>query len=57
MDVVLRLGLSVVIGLLIGFTADGWMKTSPIFTLVGLAVGVGAAAYTIWDITKRYTKR
>jgi F0F1-type ATP synthase assembly protein I len=54
-DIVFRLGVSVVAGLAFGFLVDGWLRTSPVFTLIGLGLGVAAAGYTIWDVSKRYT--
>lgn len=56
-DVVMRLGVSVVAGLFVGFLVDGWLSTSPLFTLVGLALGLGGAGYTIWDVSKRNMSR
>ncbi len=54
MDLGVRLGLSVVGGLLIGYFADGWLHTSPLLTFGGLALGVGAAGYSVWVVSKRY---
>jgi len=54
MDLGVPLGGSIVGGLVIRFLADGWLQTSPLFTLVGLALGLGAAGYTVWTISKRY---
>jgi F0F1-type ATP synthase assembly protein I len=56
-DVILRLGGSVVVGVLGGFFVDGWLRTSPIFTFIGLALGVGGAGYTVWDVARRYTRK
>lgn len=52
MDLGLRLGLSVVIGVVGGVLLDNWLDTSPIFTLIGVAVGIGAAMYSIWDVAR-----
>lgn len=52
MDLGLRLGLSVVIGVVGGVLVDNWLGTSPIFTLIGVAVGIGAAMYSIWDVAR-----
>jgi F0F1-type ATP synthase assembly protein I len=52
LDLGLRLGLSVVIGVVGGVLVDNWLDTSPIFTLVGVAVGIGAAMYSIWDVAR-----
>jgi F0F1-type ATP synthase assembly protein I len=50
----MRLGFSVVGGLAVGFLLDRWLNTSPVLTLIGLVLGMGGAAYTIWTISKRY---
>lgn len=57
LDLGVRLGLSVVIGLGIGLVVDNWLHTNPAFTLVGLVLGVAAAFYTIWDVASRGMKR
>ena len=49
-DLGIRLGVSVVIGLGGGLLLDNWLQTSPIFTLIGMVLGIGAAMYTIWDV-------
>jgi F0F1-type ATP synthase assembly protein I len=57
LDLGVRLGLSVVIGLGLGLLVDNWLHTNPIFTLVGIVLGVAAAFYTIWDVARRGMKR
>jgi F0F1-type ATP synthase assembly protein I len=52
LDLGLRLGLSVVIGVVAGVLLDNWLNTSPLFTLLGVAVGIGAAMYSIWDVAR-----
>ena len=52
LDLGMRLGLSVVIGVIAGVLLDNWAHTSPQFTLVGVVVGVGAAMYSIWDVAR-----
>lgn len=52
LDLGMRLGLSVVIGIVGGVLLDGWLRTSPLFTLLGVVVGVGAAMYSIWDVAR-----
>lgn len=52
----MRLGLSVVIGTVGGVLVDGWLKTSPLFTLIGVAIGIGAAMFTIWDVARDYRR-
>jgi F0F1-type ATP synthase assembly protein I len=54
MDLGVRLGSSVVGGLLIGYFADRWLHTSPLLTFAGLTVGLGAAGYSVWVVSKRY---
>ena len=48
-DLGIRLGVSVILGLGGGLLLDSWLRTSPIFTLIGMVLGIGAAMYTIWD--------
>ncbi|HEX6473686.1 MAG TPA: AtpZ/AtpI family protein [Candidatus Limnocylindria bacterium] len=52
LDLGVRLGVSVVIGLGAGLLLDNWLHTSPIFTLIGMVVGIAAAMYTIWDVAR-----
>jgi F0F1-type ATP synthase assembly protein I len=52
LDLGMRLGLSVVIGVVAGVLLDNWLGTSPIFTLLGVAVGIGAAMYSIWEVAR-----
>lgn len=52
LDLGMRLGLSVVIGVVAGVLLDNWLGTSPLFTLLGVAVGIGAAMYSIWDVAR-----
>jgi ATP synthase protein I len=51
-DLGLRLGLAVVIGVVGGILLDNWLGTSPVLTLLGVVVGVGAAMYSIWDVAR-----
>ena len=51
-DLGIRLGVSVILGLGGGLLLDSWLRTSPIFTLIGMVLGVGAAMYTIWDVSR-----
>jgi ATP synthase protein I len=57
LDLGFRLGLSVVIGVVAGILLDNWLGTKPIFTLLGVVVGVGAAMYSIWDVARRSMRR
>jgi len=52
----MRLGLSVIIGIGAGLLVDNWLRTSPIFTLVGVALGIAAAMYTIWDVARDHMR-
>jgi F0F1-type ATP synthase assembly protein I len=56
-DLGFRLGLSVVIGVVGGVLLDNWLGTRPIFTLLGVAVGIGAAMYSIWDVARTEMRR
>jgi F0F1-type ATP synthase assembly protein I len=56
-DLGLRLGISVIIGLGGGLLLDAWLRTSPIFTLIGMVLGIGAAMYTIWDVARDAMRR
>ena len=57
LDIGIRLALSVVIGLGAGVLADGWLHTSPAFTLVGMLLGIAAAMYTIWEVAQQSMRR
>ena len=56
-DLGLRLGISVILGLGGGLLLDNWLSTSPIFTLVGMVLGIGAAMYTIWHVARDSMRR
>ena len=56
-DLGLRLGISVILGLGGGLLLDAWLSTSPIFTLIGMVVGISAAMYTIWDVARDAMRR
>ncbi len=53
----MRLGVSVVLGIGGGLLVDLWLRTSPIFTLAGVVLGVAAAMYTIWDVAHDAMRR
>jgi len=53
LDLGLRLGISVLLGVGGGLLLDGWLRTSPAFTLIGMVLGIGAAMYTIWDVARQ----
>jgi ATP synthase protein I len=56
-DLGVRLGISVILGLGGGLLLDSWLHTSPIFTLAGMVLGIGAAMYTIWDVARDAMRR
>jgi F0F1-type ATP synthase assembly protein I len=49
----LEVGLSVVVGALLGFWVDHRWETKPWGTLVGLGFGMLAAGMTVWRLAKR----
>jgi F0F1-type ATP synthase assembly protein I len=57
LDLGVRLGVSVFLGLGAGLLLDNWLHTSPIFTLIGMVVGIAAAMYTIWDVARDAMRR
>jgi F0F1-type ATP synthase assembly protein I len=57
LDLGVRLGVSVFLGLGAGLLLDSWLHTSPIFTLIGMVVGIAAAMYTIWDVARDAMRR
>lgn len=57
LDLGLRLGVSVAIGLGGGLLLDNWLRTSPIFTLIGMVLGIGAAMVTIWNVARDAMRR
>jgi F0F1-type ATP synthase assembly protein I len=44
------------IGLFGGLLLDGLLGTRPLLLLVGIAFGVAAAMWTIWDVARRAMK-
>lgn len=48
------LGCTVVVSLLLciggGIVLDRWLDTSPVFTLTGMALGLAAAGYTLYEL-------
>jgi ATP synthase protein I len=57
LDLGIRLGVSVAIGLGGGLLLDNWLGTSPVFTLVGMVLGIGAAMVTIWNVARDAMRR
>jgi F0F1-type ATP synthase assembly protein I len=54
----LTLGLTVAVTILvvgaIGYFVDRWLGTSPIFTLIGLVLGIAAAGYMAVSTVRKY---
>ena len=57
LDLGIRLGVSVAIGLGGGLLLDNWLRTTPIFTLIGMVLGIGAAMVTIWNVARDAMRR
>ena len=57
LDLGVRLGVAVFLGLGAGLLLDNWLHTSPIFTLIGMVLGIAAAMYTIWDVARDAMRR
>ena len=57
LDLGIRLGVSVAIGLGGGLLLDNWLNTIPLFTLIGMVLGIGAAMVTIWNVARGAMKR
>jgi F0F1-type ATP synthase assembly protein I len=57
LDLGVRLGVSVGIGLGGGLLLDNWLDTTPIFTLIGMVLGIGAAMVTIWNVARDAMRR
>jgi len=54
----LSLGLSIAVllagGALLGYLVDRWLGTIPLFTLVGLAIGIATAAFMTISRVRKY---
>jgi ATP synthase protein I len=57
LDLGIRLGVSVALGLGGGLLVDNWLHTSPVATLVGMVLGIGAAMVTIWRVASGAMRR
>ncbi|MEP7081470.1 MAG: AtpZ/AtpI family protein [Chloroflexota bacterium] len=57
LDLGIRLGVSVAVGLGGGLLVDNWLHTSPIATLIGMVLGIGAAMVTIWRVASGAMRR
>ena len=53
----LRMGIVVVLGVVPGILLDNWLGTQPLFTLAGVVLGTGGAFFTIWDVARRSMRR
>ena len=56
-DIGIRMGVSVGIGLGAGLLLDNWLGTRPIFTLIGMVLGIAAAFYSLWDVARDAMRR
>jgi F0F1-type ATP synthase assembly protein I len=56
-DIGIRLGVCVVVGLGGGLLLDNGLGTRPIFTLIGMVVGIAAAMYTLWNVARDAIRR
>lgn len=57
LDLGIRLGISVALGLGGGLLVDNWLSTSPVATLIGMVLGIGAAMVTIWKVAQSAMRR
>ena len=56
-DLGVRMAVSVGIGLGGGLLLDNWLRTVPVFTLIGMVLGIGAAMATIWTVARDSMRR
>lgn len=52
----LEMGIAVAVGFFLGNWLDGWLDTTPIFGLLGLGAGVGAAGKALWRTARTLKK-
>jgi F0F1-type ATP synthase assembly protein I len=57
LDLGIRLGISVALGLGGGLLIDNWLHTTPIATLIGMVLGIAAAMVTIWKVARDAMRR
>jgi hypothetical protein len=50
----LTLAVTILAGGALGYLADRWLGTSPVFTLVGLVLGIAAAVMTAVSRVRKY---
>ena len=53
----MAMAFSIAIGAVAGYYADKWLKTAPIFLLIGIGLGIGAAFRNLFILTKRARKQ
>ena len=53
----LEAGLSIVVGIVLGFFADKYLMSSPYGMIIGLTLGILAAAKSLYTFSKKYLKQ
>ena len=49
----MAMAFAIAIGAVAGYYADKWLGTTPIFLLIGIGLGIGAAFRNLFVLTKR----
>lgn len=49
----MAMAFAIAIGAFAGYYADKWLGTAPIFLLIGIGLGIGAAFRNLFILTKR----
>ncbi len=49
----MAMAFAIAIGAVAGYYADKWLGTAPIFLLIGIGLGIGAAFRNLFVLTKR----
>ncbi|HDM09444.1 MAG TPA: AtpZ/AtpI family protein [Desulfobacteraceae bacterium] len=49
----MAMAFAIAIGALAGYYADRWLGTAPLFLLIGIGLGIGAAFRNLFVLTKR----
>ncbi|MBW2023666.1 MAG: AtpZ/AtpI family protein [Deltaproteobacteria bacterium] len=49
----MAMAFAIAIGALAGYYADTWLGTAPLFLLIGIGLGIGAAFRNLFVLTKR----
>lgn len=55
-EIGLSLLVTTLLGVLVGYSADGQLGTLPVFTLVGFFAGAGAGTLMIYRLVSRFLK-